>query len=55
MKIYANHTKRQLAAGKIAIGMGLHQSRTVDIPAIAKTCGFDWIFIDMEHSTLDLG
>jgi 2-keto-3-deoxy-L-rhamnonate aldolase RhmA len=55
MDIYPNHTKRQLAEGKIAIGMGLHQSRLVDIAAIGKTCGFDWLFIDMEHSGLDLG
>ena len=53
MKIYPNHTKQQLEAGKIAIGMGLHQSRTTDIGAIAKTCGYDWLFIDMEHSALD--
>ena len=55
MQIYPNHTKQQLLAGKIAIGMGVHQSRTVDIAGIAKTCGFDWLFIDMEHSALDLG
>ncbi len=55
MDIYPNHTKQQLAAGKIAIGMGLHQSRTTDIGAIAKACRFDWLFIDMEHSALDIG
>lgn len=55
MDVYRNHTKQQLAAGKIAIGMGLHQSRTTDIGAIAKTCRYDWLFIDMEHSALDIG
>ena len=55
MKIHPNHTKQQLDAGKIAIGMGLHQSRTVDIGSIAKACGFNWLFIDMEHSAIDLG
>jgi len=55
MDVYPNHTRRQLAAGRIAIGMGLHQSRTTDIGAIAKTCGYDWLFIDMEHSALDIG
>ena len=29
--IYPNHTKKQLADGKIAIGIGLHQSRLIDI------------------------
>ena len=41
--------------GKIAIGMGLHQSRTTDIGGIAKACNYDWLFIDMEHSALDIG
>ena len=55
MDIYPNHTKRRLAEGKIAIGMGLHLSRTIDIAAVGKTCGYDWLFIDMEHSALDIG
>ena len=54
MDIYPNYTKHQLAAGKIAIGMGLHQSQTTDIGAIAKACRYDWIFIDMEQSALDI-
>lgn len=53
MTAVVNHAKRQLAAGKLAIGLGLRQARTVDIAQIAKTCGFDWIFIDCEHSSMD--
>ena len=54
MEIYPNHAKRQLAAGGLAIGMGVRQARTIDVAAIVKTCGYDWLFIDMEHSALDL-
>jgi 2-keto-3-deoxy-L-rhamnonate aldolase RhmA len=54
MQAYPNHTKRQLVAGKLALGMGLRQARTVDIAAIGKTCGFEWLFIDMEHSSLNV-
>ncbi len=54
MSAYPNHTKQQLAAGKIAIGMGLRLSRTVDIATIGKTCGYDWLFIDMEHNSMDV-
>ena len=54
MSAYPNHTKDQLAAGRIAIGMGLRLSRTVDIATIAKTCGYDWLFIDMEHNSMDV-
>ena len=48
-----NHALRQLRAGKLAIGLGLRQARTVDTAQIAKTCGFDWLFIDCEHNSMD--
>jgi 2-keto-3-deoxy-L-rhamnonate aldolase RhmA len=44
---------RQLRAGKLAIGLGVNQARTVGIATIAKTAGFDWLFIDCEHGSLD--
>jgi 2-keto-3-deoxy-L-rhamnonate aldolase RhmA len=49
-----NAAKKRLDAGQPAIGFNLRQTRTVDIAMIAKTCGFDWIFIDMEHVAIDL-
>ena len=52
MSIVRNHALAQLRAGKLAIGMGLRQARTVDIAQIAKTAGFDWLFIDCEHSSM---
>src|SRR5258705_2666122 len=51
--IVPNHALRQLRAGKLAIGLGLQLARTVSISQIAKTAGFDWIFIDGEHSSID--
>src|SRR5262245_11470053 len=51
--VVPNHALRQLRAGKLAIGMGLRQARTVDTAQIAKTCGFDWLFIDCEHNSMD--
>src|SRR5438094_7083341 len=53
MSAVPNHALRQLRAGKLAIGLGVAQARTVGIAQIAKTCGFDWLFIDGEHSSLD--
>lgn len=52
MPIVVNHAKRLLREGKLAIGLGLRQARTVDIAQIARTCGFDWLFIDCEHGAL---
>ena len=54
MSGFPNTAKRQLAAGKLALGMGMRVLRTVDAGMIAKTTGFDWLFIDMEHSSMDV-
>jgi 2-keto-3-deoxy-L-rhamnonate aldolase RhmA len=54
MVAYPNYAKRQLAAGKLSIGMVLRQARTVDIAQIAKTCGFDWFSVDMEHGAFNV-
>src|SRR5262249_31979440 len=53
MSTVPNHALRQLRAGKLAIGLGLRQARTVDTAQIAATCGFDWLFIDCEHNSMD--
>jgi 2-keto-3-deoxy-L-rhamnonate aldolase RhmA len=49
-----NSARKRLDANQPAIGFNLRQTRTVDIAMIAKTCGFDWLFIDMEHVAIDL-
>ena len=52
MSTVPNHALRQLRAGKLAIGLGLRQARTVDTAQILKTAGFDWMFIDCEHNSM---
>ena len=49
-----NHARRRMDAGELAVGIGLRQARTVDIGPIMKSCGYDWLFIDMEHNTMTL-
>jgi 4-hydroxy-2-oxoheptanedioate aldolase len=53
MAAYPNSAKEVLSQGRIALGFGVSQSRTVEIAQIAKTCGFHWLFIDMEHTPLN--
>src|SRR5712692_3704762 len=53
MSTVPNHALRNLRAGKLAVGLGLRQARTVDIAQIARTAGFDWLFIDCEHGSMD--
>ena len=47
-----NHARQRIEAGDLAIGVGLRQARTVDIGPIMKSCGYDWLFIDLEHNTM---
>jgi len=54
MAVVVNNVKKRLEQGKIAASFNVSRLRTVEIPQIAKACGFHWIFIDLEHSTMDL-
>lgn len=54
MGLFVNHAKRRLANNELALGFILRQSRTTDIAVIGEACGFDWLSIDMEHSSIDV-
>ena len=49
-----NPAKERLEAGEISLGVGLRQARTVDIGRAMKTAGYDWLFIDLEHNSMDM-
>src|SRR5260221_1304450 len=49
-----NMARERLDAGELALGVILRQSRTVDIAPIMKSCGYDWLFLDLEHNSMDL-
>jgi 4-hydroxy-2-oxoheptanedioate aldolase len=44
----------QLAAGGVASGLVVSHSRTPTIARIAASCGFHWLFIDLEHGASSL-
>lgn len=54
MAVVTNETKKKCQNGEVTLGAGVRLSRTADIGMAMKACGFDWLFIDTEHSTLDL-
>ena len=49
-----NAARERLDAGQLALGVGLRQARTVDTAAIMKAAGYDWLFLDLEHNSMDL-
>jgi len=49
-----NQTKRKLKAGELDLFMGVNQMRTPNIAMIAAACGFDGIYIDLEHNPTSL-
>ncbi len=49
-----NHAKEMLEKGELSLGVGIRNARTSDIGKAMKTAGFDWLFIDMEHNTMDI-
>src|SRR5580692_4047185 len=52
--VVKNAAKDRLAAGEMALGVILRQARTVDIAPVMKACGYDWLFLDLEHNSMDL-
>lgn len=54
MPAISNTTKSKLDAGELALGVGLRNARTVDIAKAMQTAGYDWLFIDLEHSAMPL-
>ncbi len=52
--ILRNHMKEKLARGEIVASMTVRLSRSIEIAQIAKTSGFDSIYVDMEHNTLSM-
>jgi 2-keto-3-deoxy-L-rhamnonate aldolase RhmA len=46
-----NQLKRDLKAGKVCLGTVL-TIPSMTIADIASRCGFDWVWVDMEHTPL---
>ena len=53
-EIARNSVKEKLARGEVVASMTVRLSRSVEIARIAKTAGFDSIYVDIEHSSLSL-
>ena len=49
-----NLAKEKFLNGGLSLGVGIRQSRTVDIGKIMAASDYDWLFIDMEHNSMDV-
>jgi 4-hydroxy-2-oxoheptanedioate aldolase len=54
MTSFTNPARERLKKGELALGCGVRLARTIDIARVMATGGFDWLFIDMEHGSIDL-
>ena len=53
-EILRNPVKDKLARGEVVSSMTVRLSRSIEVARIAKTAGFDMLYIDLEHSPLTL-
>jgi 2-keto-3-deoxy-L-rhamnonate aldolase RhmA len=52
--VLRNHVKEKLRRGEVVASMTVRLVRGVEIARIAKTAGFDSLYVDMEHSSFSL-
>ena len=49
-----NLMKQKMRSGGLAVGMIVRLMRNVEVAAIARSCGFDCLYIDLEHCSFSL-
>ncbi|UCE31788.1 MAG: aldolase [Burkholderiales bacterium] len=47
-----NHAIDRLRAGAVSLGLSLRMGLAPYAARVARTCGFDWVFIDLEHGPM---
>src|ERR1700761_4340512 len=52
--ILRNALKEKLARDEVAASMTVRFARSIEIAQIAKTAGFDTLYVDLEHNTLSI-
>jgi 2-keto-3-deoxy-L-rhamnonate aldolase RhmA len=45
--------KQCLLEGRVPVSFNVNRMHGPEVAAIAASCGFEWLFIDMEHSSMD--
>lgn len=50
----ANHTKDKLMRGETVYGCAVQHFRSAEVPRVLAAAGFDYVFLDAEHTGFDL-
>jgi 2-keto-3-deoxy-L-rhamnonate aldolase RhmA len=53
-EVLRNHMKEKLSRGEVVSSITVRLVRGIEIARIAKTAGFDSLYVDMEHSSFSL-
>src|SRR5258706_5821564 len=53
-RIVRNNVKEKLARDEVVASMTVRLVRTIEIARIARTAGFDTLYVDVEHSSFSL-
>jgi 4-hydroxy-2-oxoheptanedioate aldolase len=53
-EVLRNHMKEKLARGEVVSSITVRLVRGIEIARIAKTAGFDSLYVDLEHSSFSL-
>jgi 4-hydroxy-2-oxoheptanedioate aldolase len=53
-EVIRNAVKERLARGEVASSMTVRLTRGIEIAGLARTAGFDSLYVDLEHSSLSL-
>jgi 4-hydroxy-2-oxoheptanedioate aldolase len=54
MEAVRNSARERLHQGGLALGFGVRVARSVEIARAVRATGFDWLFIDLEHSAMSI-
>ncbi len=53
-ELIQNKVRRRIAAGEVAVSMVVRLVHSIEIANIAKACGFDSLYVDLEHCAFSM-
>jgi len=53
-QLLQNRVRQRIAAGEVAVSMVVRLVHSIEIATIAKACGFDSLYVDVEHCSFSL-